>query len=103
VTFQAAAVRGLKLGDEAAPAHVGQIALADPNTEILGPYPDGSPAIIIRNLGKGRVIAFAANPFAPQVAVDASLWPAAFKGLQQTLGCKVDQPVWHFALAAPPQ
>jgi hypothetical protein len=33
--------------------------------------------------------------------VDASLWPAAFKGLQQALGCKVDQPIWHFALPAP--
>ena len=60
-----------------------QIALADPNAEVLATYPDGSPAILSRKLGKGRVITFAANPFAPQVTVDASAWPAAFKGLQQ--------------------
>ena len=54
----------------------------------------------MHQLGKGRVITFAANPFAPQVTVDASAWPAAFKGLQQSLGCKVDQPIWHFALPA---
>ena len=77
------------------------IALADPKAAILGTYPDGSPAIVSHELGQGRVITFAANPFAPQVTVDASLWPAAFKGLQQSLACRVDQPIWHFAIPAP--
>ena len=93
----------LKLRDEAPLASAHEIALADPKAAILGTYPDGSPAIVSHKLGKGRVITFAANPFAPQVTVDASPWPAAFKGLQQSLGCKVDQPIWHFALPAPQQ
>ena len=93
----------LKLRDEALLASAHEIALADPKAAILGTYPDGSPAIVTHKLGKGRVITFAANPFAPQVTVDASPWPAAFKGIQQSLGCKVDQPIWHFALPAPPQ
>jgi hypothetical protein len=93
----------LKVGDEVSPGHARDIALADPKAGILGTYPDGSPAIVTHKLGKGRVITFAANPFAPQVTVDASPWPAAFKGLQQALGCKVDQPIWRFALPAPPR
>ena len=88
----------LKLGDEVSLGRAREIALADPKAEVLATYPDGSPAIVTRKLGKGRVITFAANPFAPLVTVDASAWPAAFKGLQQSLGCKVDQPIWRFAL-----
>jgi Carbohydrate binding domain len=93
----------LKLRDEAPFTQAHEIALADPKAAILGTYSDGSPAIVSHKLGKGRVITFAANPFAPQVTVDASSWPTAFKGLQQSLGCKVDQPIWHFALPAAPQ
>jgi hypothetical protein len=94
---------GLKLGDEVTPGRAREIALADAMAEILGTYPDGSPAMVMHQLGKGRAITFAANPFAPQVTVDASAWPEAFKGLQQSLGCKVDQPIWRFTLPAPPQ
>ena len=92
----------IKAGDEVPHGRARVIELADPKAEILGIYPDGSPAIVLHKLGKGRVITFAANPFAPQVTVDQSAWPAAIKGLQQSLGCKVDQPIWHFALPAPP-
>jgi hypothetical protein len=92
----------LKLGDEVMPGRAREIALADPKAEILGTYPDGSPAIVMHLLGKGRAITFSANPFAPQLTVDASAWPAAFKGLQKSLGCKVDQPIWRLALPAPP-
>ena len=91
----------LKVDDQVTPGHAREIALADAKAEILGTYPDGSPAIVLHKLGKGRVITFAANPFAPQVTVDKSAWPEAIKGLQQSLGCKVDQPIWRFALPAP--
>ena len=80
-----------------------RITLADRKALVLGTYPDGSPAIVSHKLGKGRVITFAANPFAPQVIVEPTPWPAAFKGLQLALGCKVDQPIWHFAIPAPAQ
>ena len=92
----------IKSGDEASPGSAREIVLADRKAQILGVYPDGSPAIVLHQLGKGRVITFAANPFAPQVTVDQSAWPEAIKGLQQSLGCKVDQPIWHFVLPAPP-
>jgi len=91
----------IKLRDDASPGHAQAIALADPKDAILGVYADGSPAIVSHELGKGRVITFAANPFAPQVTVEASLWPAAFQGLQRSLACQVEQPIWHFAIPAP--
>jgi hypothetical protein len=90
-----------KLRDDSPIVQAHEISLADPKAGILGTYPDGSPAIVTHKLGKGRVITFAANPFAPQVTVDATPWPAVFKGLQQSLGCKVDLPIWHFVLPAP--
>jgi hypothetical protein len=91
----------LKSADDAVRGCARQIALADPRATVLGTYPDGSPAIVAHALGKGRVITFAANPFAPQVTVDVTNWPAAFKGLQQALGCQVDHPIWHFLLPPP--
>jgi hypothetical protein len=90
----------IRLEDQVAPGRARDIALADTKAELLGTYPDGSPAIVQHKLGKGRVITFAANPFAPQVTVDTSSWPEAIRGLQQSLGCKVDQPIWRFALPA---
>jgi hypothetical protein len=90
-----------KANDDNSLSHPCQIAVLDTRATALGTYSDGSPAIISHGLGKGRVITFAANPFAPQVTVDASPWPAAFKGLQESLGCKVDQPIWRFVIPAP--
>lgn len=91
----------LKLWDETSPGHARSIEVIDPQAEVLGTYPDGAPAIVRRPLGRGHVITFAANPFAPQVTVDPSLWPAFFQGLQRNLGCQVDQPIWRFLLPAP--
>jgi len=92
----------VRLWDETSAGRARAIEVTDKAATVLGVYPDGDPAIVSWRLGKGRVITFAANPFAPQVTVDASLWPAAIKGLQQSLGCKTDQPIWRFVIPAPP-
>jgi hypothetical protein len=65
---------------------------------VIGTYADGAAAVVEHPLGAGRVITFAANPFAPAVAVDESLWPALFKGLQEQCGCRVGLPIWRFLL-----
>ena len=92
----------IKATDGPASSSARVITLTDPGATVLGTYPDGTPALVSRKLGKGRVLTFAANPFAPQVTLGGTSWPAAFKGLQQSLGCKVDLPIWHFLLPAPP-
>ena len=79
------------------------ISVTDSKAVTLATYQDGTSAIISRKLGKGRVITFAANPFAPTVTVEKSNWPELFRNLQQSLGCKVDRPIWHFVLPPPPQ
>ena len=78
-----------------------EIEVTAPDIEIWGTYPDGSPALVAHKLGQGQVITFAANPFAPQVVLEPGRWPALFKGLQQSLGCQVDLPIWHFVLPSP--
>jgi len=72
-----------------------------PDTRVLGVYPDGGPAIVEHPLGRGRVVTFAANPFAPAVAVDESLWPTVIRGIQRTFGCEVGRPIWRFSLPGP--
>lgn len=74
------------------------ISVSDKAAKVIGVYPDGKPAIISHKLGKGTVITFAANPFAPQVTVENTQWPAVFKALQKHFGCKVDRPIWRFEL-----
>src|ERR1035438_5455442 len=91
----------MKAADEVSTSCAREVALADPKDQVLGVYADCSPAIVQHKFGKGRVITFAANPFAPQVTVDKSAWPEAIKGLQQSFGCKVDLPIWRLVLPAP--
>lgn len=74
------------------------ISIVDKSSKVLGTYPDGKPAIVSHKLGKGTVITFAANPFAPEVTVDASQWPAVFKAMQRSFGCQVDRPIWRFKI-----
>lgn len=77
-----------------------EIRLTDRESRIIGVYSNGDPAIVVHRLGKGKVITFAANPFAPEVAVEKTEWPAMFRDLQKGFGCKVDKPIWRFVLPA---
>ena len=92
----------MKAWDETtSPGMARAVRVVDKDAEVLGTYPDGSPAIVRHQLGKGTVIAFAANPFAPLVTVEKSSWPKLIKALQKSLGCKVERPIWRFALPPP--
>jgi hypothetical protein len=93
----------MKLLEVSAPGLAAAMEVLDPAATVLATYPDGAPAAVERTLGRGRVITFAANPFAPQVAVEASDWPEVFRKLQQARGCAVDLPIWRFLLPAPPE
>ena len=90
----------MDLWDEQSLGRAREIRLTDKNEKVIGTYPDGSPAIVVHRLGKGKVVTFAANPFVPDVTVDKTEWPMVFKSLQKGFGCKVDRPIWRFALPA---
>lgn len=88
----------ISLWDETSRGRARQIRIFDPAAKVIASYPDDSPAIVSRQLGKGKVITFAANPFSPQVAVEKTEWPLLFKNLQLQAHCKVGCPVWRFLL-----
>jgi hypothetical protein len=71
------------------------------DAHVIAVYPDGGPAVVEHNLERGRVVTFAANPFAPAVAADESPWPRAIRGMQRSFGCQVDLPIWRFSLPGP--
>ena len=77
-----------------------RIELAE-GVEVLGTYPDGSPAVVKRKLGEGSAVYFAANPFTPASLLDEPSWVGLLKGLQQQAGEELDQPIWRFRLPAP--
>ncbi|HOX57080.1 MAG TPA: hypothetical protein PLC99_09330 [Verrucomicrobiota bacterium] len=91
----------IKLTDAPAVPSARAIAPTDPDATVLATYPDGSPALVTRKHGKGNVFTFAANPFAPQVTLGVTPWSTVFKGIQQSLGCKVDLPIRRFLLPPP--
>lgn len=88
----------IELWGESSPGHARNIRILDPGAKVLARYPDGRPAVVLRRLGKGKVITFAANPFSPEVTVEQTRWVEAFKMLQKDLGCSIDRPIWRFVL-----
>jgi len=68
----------------------------DSSVKPLATFADGSLAATIRQLGKGRVIAFGANPFD---TTDRS--PSAYQlttALQEKFGARTGQDIWRFKL-----
>lgn len=60
-------------------------------------FDDGSPAVLIREYGKGRVIQFASNPLTVSPALSSPV-NDLFKQLHQAVGATVGQDVWRFKL-----
>lgn len=87
-----------ELWGEKSKGHARYISLTNKDDRVIGCYPDGDPAIVVHKLGRGKVITFAANPFSPEVTVEQTAWPAVFKALQKSFGCKTDRPIWRFML-----
>jgi len=65
---------------------------------VLGRFIDDSPAIIERSVGRGRVVAFASDPMAPE-SLDQPLDLVTFvAALQQWSGGRVGDPAWTYGL-----
>lgn len=74
------------------------IIVTDKKARIMAAYPDGEPAIVERNYGKGRVIYFAANPFTPESILGKSAWSEFFSSIQKSVGAKINRDIWRFEL-----
>ena len=69
--------------------------------EVLAKYPDGSPAVVRRDLGQGKTIYFAANPFTPESLFQGAPWAEFLGSLQKEVGETMGLPIWHFRLPEP--
>ena len=64
---------------------------------------DGAPAAILRRVGAGRVLAFAADPMVPSV-LDEPLDLARLVGaIHRWAGGTVDHPAWRYRIPGDPQ
>lgn len=62
----------------------------------LATFADGSIAAVVRPFGKGRIITFAADPFAS--TDKSSAFIRLFRGLQQSVGARTDLDIWRLKL-----
>ena len=66
---------------------------------LLASYPDGSPAAYSRTIGKGRLMAFAAQPFVTaKLAVEPGDWLHFLGELLEKHGETLGRPHWDFLL-----
>ncbi|MCC6239283.1 MAG: exo-alpha-sialidase, partial [Phycisphaerales bacterium] len=67
------------------------------NVKPLMEFADGTPAVLIRNYGKGRVIQFTSNPLAVSPTLSSPMINL-FRQLQRAVGASVGHDVWRFKL-----
>ena len=67
--------------------------------KVLASYSDGKPAIMERNIGKGKIIVSACQPFGySSVVLEPGAWPDFFRDICKSAGEKTDLPIWNFVL-----
>jgi len=64
-------------------------------TATLATFENGKPALVMKNVGKGRVITFATSPYRINM-FGSSAWWDLFKAFQIDFGCEVDCDLWRF-------
>lgn len=67
----------------------------DKDTQVLATFEDGSPAITSHQLGKGRAILFATNPFNMDSIPDGK-WRAFFTAFASYLHTPINLDIWRF-------
>lgn len=75
-----------------------RLEITDPaTTRVLMRFADGSPGLVLRTLGQGRTLFFAANPLGGAATTQPE-WQRFFRGLHAWAGGAVDLPIWRFQL-----
>jgi hypothetical protein len=67
----------------------------DSGVEVMARFADGSPAVILNHVGKGRVITFASNPFTESGIADQG-WKDFFTAFSKDLGLQTGRKIWRF-------
>jgi len=68
-----------------------------PEVAVFAIYEDGTPAITVNSLGKGRAFLFGSNPFVLSAVPDPD-WRSFFNFLVKSLGAPTDLDIWRFRL-----
>ena len=72
------------------------------DARVVGRFRDGTPALISRSVGAGRVLAFASDPMVPAALERPDALAALVTSIQQMGGGAVDDPAWGYTLPATP-
>jgi len=67
--------------------------------KVVATFEDGSPAIVMNALGRGRTLYFAVNPFTEANARDAK-WQDFFRGVCEEVGVQLSRDIWRFKIPA---
>jgi hypothetical protein len=76
------------------------LAFISDNHKVIAEFANGKAAVVENKYGKGKVIYFAANPFAPDVVLINSKISDLFELIQKNAGAKTGLPIWNFLLPA---
>ena len=85
-----------------ASAHSRSFAALPENASVVGNFADGTPALISRPVGAGRVLAFATDPMVPSALAHPDTLAALMTAIQRLGGGAVDDPAWGYALPVTP-
>ena len=69
---------------------------------VLARFIDGAPAALVRAVGAGRVVAFAADPMSPSVLDDPLDLVPLVRALHAWSGGTLDHPAWAYRLPGDP-
>ncbi len=74
------------------------VVLLSNKVKVITRFPNGKEAVLENKYGKGKVIYFCANPFAPDVVLIDSKIKELFETIQKNAGAKTGRPIWRFLL-----
>ncbi|MFA7172226.1 MAG: NPCBM/NEW2 domain-containing protein [Kiritimatiellia bacterium] len=67
------------------------------NTEVLATFHDGTPAMLVHEVGRGRCFYFAFNPCSPEITANRD-WVFMFRSFLDRLGVRTNQDIWRFQM-----
>jgi hypothetical protein len=77
-------------------------AAVPPGARVVARFIDGAPAAIARDVGAGRVLAFAADPMAPAVLDHPMDLVPLVRDIHAWAGGTLDHPAWGYRLPGDP-
>jgi len=91
---------GLKTNLPVMDVNVANLEIQDKDTEIVGRFDNGKPAIVRKKIGKGHALFFAYLPV-NDATVQNEEYRSFWTALHKELGCSTGHEIWRFKLPMP--